>query len=216
MNMAIGYFGVMPDKYGTKRPWGSFPRFDLPERIAAPIFTPVAFTVDATIGSIIFISRLFRRVCRRLMIRCQRIVQSGRNQIHDRSQTRIVPSGPTPVGSVSKATLPLEIVRMIAQDAHHVDLTSVSRSSRLLRTSFFGELDVKARLDGLKDFTCDSGRSSCDICRSQICPVSAGQSPWGIIARAVFLRPVLSIFLVLYGQRPPGRKFNDPPPLQAV
>lgn len=197
MNMVIGYFGVMPDKYGTKRPWGSFPRFDLPKRIAAPIFTPVAFTVDATIGSIIFISRLCRRVCRRLMARSERIVQSGRNQIQDKSPTPIVPTGQSSTGSASAVTLPLEIVRMIAQHVHHADLISVSQSSRFLRSSFIGELDAKARLDGLKEFTCDSGRSSCDICGSQICPVSARQSPQGIFACSVFLRPVLSIFLVL-------------------
>lgn len=186
MNMTIGYFGVMPDKYGTKRPWGSFPRFDLPKQIAAPIVTPVSFIVEGTIGSIIFISRLFPRVRRRLMVRCQRIAQSGRNQIQNKSPTRTVPTSPCSIGSASTVTLPLEIVRMIAQHVHHADLISVSQSSRLLRTGLFGSVDVKTRLDGLKESTCDPGRSSCDICRSQICLVSGTQSPQGIFAPPYF------------------------------
>ena len=171
MNMLIGYFGVMPDKYGTKRPWGMFPQFDLPKRIAAPIFSPVAFAIDASIGSIIFMSRTFRRVHRRVKVRFQQMVQSGRRQMQSKSQGRVVPSSQCTIGYASTGTLPLEIVRMIAQHTHHTDLISVSQSSRLLRTRFFGHVHVKDGLATLKEFTCGGVTMSCAVCSSQICSV---------------------------------------------
>lgn len=196
--MAIGYFCVAPDKYGTKCSWGSFPQLDLPKRIGKPIFSPVIIAFDASIGSIIFTTRLFRRVWRLVRVWCQLIpqsivftsqlfrrvwyrvrvwfqliLQSNPCQIQTKSQAISVSSRPCAVGRASTGTLPLEIVRMIAQHSHHADLISVSQSSRLLRTSFFGDVHVKDRLDALKEFTCDGGMSSCAVCGSQICPVCA-------------------------------------------
>lgn len=173
MNIIIGYFGVAPDKYGTHRPWGSFWQFDLPKCIAEPIFSPVMFTIEGAIGAIILMSRLFRRIRRRMKVWFKEGAKSGQNRIQSKSRVRAVQTGTSAVGRGSTGTLPLEIICMIAQHAHHADMISVSQSSRLLRTRFFGDEHVKDQLAALKEFTCGGVTTCCPMCNSQMCSVRA-------------------------------------------
>lgn len=71
--------------------------------------------------------------------------------------------------------LPLEVVEIIAHNLHYADLVRVGRSSKRLRSLFFGSEagTVKDRLNHLRQRACDrTSISNCSVCNSQCCEVS--------------------------------------------
>lgn len=70
--------------------------------------------------------------------------------------------------------LPMELVIMITKDLHHADLTNITRSSKYLRTAFFGADNPAQVASDLRQFACAGGAAplaSCPVCRIPTCSV---------------------------------------------
>jgi len=67
--------------------------------------------------------------------------------------------------------LPFELVIMISRQLHYADLVNVSRSSKRLRTTFFGDEDPAAVVEDLCRYACAGtlARTRCGICGIQMC-----------------------------------------------
>ena len=74
--------------------------------------------------------------------------------------------------------LPFELVIMICQELHYVDLVNLSLSSKTLSERFLGRERHWTRLDALRRYTCGQqlSKSNCGICSNQICSVSPSLS----------------------------------------
>jgi hypothetical protein len=77
---------------------------------------------------------------------------------------------------MTRPRLPLEILIMIAENLHHVDLVNLSRSPTSLRRAFFGDEDPQGVTGMLKRYTCSepaaSPKTACAVCRGLMCRVS--------------------------------------------
>jgi hypothetical protein len=69
--------------------------------------------------------------------------------------------------------LPMELVIMITKDLHHADLLNIARSSKYLRTAFFGADNPAQVARDLRQFACTGGAplTICPVCSIQTCSV---------------------------------------------
>lgn len=171
--MVIGYRGVYPDSYGPRQDWGPWFGWDLPTVVAKPLFLPVVYVGERTVGGSIFTFRLLRRLHPRVLGLYRERFHHDPDYPHKKAtRSRNRPSWLAEHGPIE--ALPYEIVSMIARNVHHADLVSASQSFRLLRGRLFGTGDdVVGRLNALREVSCQPRKSTCSVCRSQVCPVSA-------------------------------------------
>ncbi|KAF4988523.1 hypothetical protein FDECE_15010 [Fusarium decemcellulare] len=105
--------------------------------------------------------RFIKRYASKFMARW-RVNRTSRN-------TKVIYNkSPATVGD--SKTLPAVVVDRIAQQLHYVDLVNLSRSSKSLRTMFFGHGDPEAELDRIRQVSCQGKKKSqCRMCDRQVC-----------------------------------------------
>ncbi|RYP61572.1 hypothetical protein DL771_010093 [Monosporascus sp. 5C6A] len=131
------------------------------------LLTPALWILDHPLAACRF---GFRYICKALDRRRgqkdRRAVQHGRKALASKySAEKRVDTGEPPV-------LPSEILLMISQQVHFVDLVSATRASKKLRMILFGsEGLVPGQLEDLREFSCQgTEKTSCEICGIQTCP----------------------------------------------
>lgn len=123
------------------------------------------------------------------------------------------------LGDEKYPSLPLEVVAIVARQLHYVDLVNLSRSSKRLRTTFFGAMDPSATMERLREDVCvgKSGQYECGICSMQVCEVCIMTHPDHYVAAPQWFRANQpSLLLTVLGVRrkhrgPPTRSIQPPP-----
>jgi hypothetical protein len=76
-----------------------------------------------------------------------------------------------------------DILMLIAEQAHYIDLINLSMTSRSLRQAILPPSEIGARSERLRIHACENGtKSQCWVCNIQICEVQYQSIPSYIFA----------------------------------
>lgn len=197
INVFLGLEYAYSDRKDRKRRGDKYPSYKtartracfdgLRRRISGALlwlFSPVLWVLDHPVAACRF---SFRYVCKAFASRKR---TSGRASKHEKKtpegkhsaekgvdigEPPVLPRGILRKVSREQPVLPHEILCMVSEDLHFVDLVSASRASKTLRTALLGGEGLAPEdLSDIRESTCHQGpgRRSCGMCGIQICVVS--------------------------------------------
>jgi hypothetical protein len=158
--------GCLGEK-GSKTSFGSFPQYDFDQ--LPRLSKPSVHAYRILHGSIYFPFRLLSKYYK---WRLPAILNGSPGSQLKNPQRSDVKDSTKPDHDIPR--LPMELVILITQDLHYVDLVNLRQSSKYLCTAFFGNQQPLQVVKELRQFACNGGAeplSHCAVCQNPGCTV---------------------------------------------